>query len=83
MGGFVQNVVVYIVQLLPVVLDVQNHTRQLVLMEELIQLIRENNIMLRFICNNIIAKDQIQDTKDFLNNVAADMYVETLTRGNK
>lgn len=39
--------------------------------------------MLRFICNNIIARDQIQDTKDFLNNVAADMYIETLTRGNK
>lgn len=40
-------------------------------------------MMLRFICNNIIARDQIQDAKDFLNNVAADMYVETLTRGNK
>lgn len=39
--------------------------------------------MLRFICNNIIAKDQIQDTKDFLNNVAADIYVENLTKGNK
>lgn len=52
-------------------------------MEDILQLLRENNIMLRFICNNIIAKDQIQDTKDFLNNVAADMYVETLTRGNK
>lgn len=37
--------------------------------------------MLRFICNDIIAKNQIQDTKDFLSNVAADMYVETLTRG--
>lgn len=51
------------------------------LMEELIRLLRENNIMLRFICNHIIEKEQIQDTKDFLNNVAADMYVETLTRG--
>lgn len=38
--------------------------------------------MFRFICNNIIAKDQVQDIKDFLNNVAADMYVETLTKGN-
>lgn len=52
-------------------------------MEEIIQLLRENNLMLRFICNYLITKDQIQDTKDFLNNVAADMYVETLTRGNK
>lgn len=39
--------------------------------------------MLRFICNTIIVKDQVQDYKDFLNNVAADMYVETLTRENK
>lgn len=39
--------------------------------------------MLRFICENIIAKDQVQDLKDFLNNVAADMYVETLTQENK
>ena len=51
------------------------------LMEELIGLLRENNIMLRFLCNYIIEKEQVQDTKDFLNNVAADMYVETLTRG--
>lgn len=36
--------------------------------------------MLRFLCNYIIEKEQTQDTKDFLNNVAADMYVETLTR---
>lgn len=39
--------------------------------------------MLRFICNNIIARDQIQDFKDFLNNVAADIYVETLTNENR
>lgn len=39
--------------------------------------------MLKFICNYIISKDKVQDYKDFLNNVAADMYVETLTRGNK
>lgn len=51
------------------------------MVEEILRLLRENNLMLRFICNNIIAKDQIQDYKDFLNNVAADMYVETLTRG--
>lgn len=43
----------------------------------------ENNMMLRFICNNIIEKDQVQDYKDFLNNVAADMYVESLEKGNK
>lgn len=47
-------------------------------MEEIIQLLRENNIMLQFLCRNIIEKDQIQDYKDFLNNVAADMYVESL-----
>lgn len=50
-------------------------------MEEIIRLLKENNIMLKFICNYIVNKDQIQDYKDFLNNVAADMYVETLTRG--
>lgn len=50
-------------------------------MEEIIELLRENNRMLRFLCTNIIEKDQIQDYKDFLNNVAADMYVESLTRG--
>ena len=52
-------------------------------MEELLRLLRENNIMLRFLCNYIIEKEQVQDTKDFLNNVAADVYVETITRGNK
>lgn len=51
------------------------------LIEELVRLLNENNLMLRFICNKIIEKDQIRDYKDFLNNVAADMYVETLTRG--
>lgn len=40
--------------------------------------------MLKFICNYIINKEQIQDTKDFINNVVADMYVENITRnGNK
>ena len=38
-------------------------------------------MMLRFICNYIISKEQIQDVKDFINNVAADMYVETITKG--
>lgn len=50
-------------------------------MEEIIQLLRENNIMLRFLCKNTIEKDKIQDYKDFISNVAADMYVESLTRG--
>lgn len=52
-------------------------------MGEILQLLRENNIMLKFICNYIIGKEQVQDMKDFLNNIAADMYVETLIRGNK
>lgn len=50
-------------------------------MEELLQLLRENNLMLKFICNYIINQAQTQDIKEFLSNVAADMYVETLTRG--
>lgn len=52
-------------------------------MEEILQLLRENNIILKFICNYIIGKEQVQDMKDFLNNVTADMYVKTLTIGNK
>ena len=50
-------------------------------MEEIIRLLRENNIMLKFICNYIIKQEQTQDIKEFLSNVAADMYVETLTKG--
>lgn len=41
-------------------------------MNEILQLLRENNMMLRFICNYIISKEQIQDVKDFLNNVAVE-----------
>lgn len=37
--------------------------------------------MLRFLCNYIMEKEQTQDIKEFLSNVAADMYVETLARG--
>lgn len=49
-------------------------------MEEMIKLLKENNQMLKFICNYIINQAQTQDIKEFLSNVAADMYVETLTR---
>lgn len=49
-------------------------------MTNLEYLIRQNNVMLKFICNYIIEKEQVQDIKDYINNVAADMYVEGLTR---
>lgn len=39
--------------------------------------------MLKYICNNIINKEQSRDMKDFLSNIVADMYVESITRGNK
>lgn len=50
-------------------------------MTEIIQLLKENNIMLKYICNYIINQVQTQDIKEFLSNVAADMYVESLTKG--
>lgn len=37
--------------------------------------------MLKYICNYIINQVQTQDIKEFLSNVAADMYVESLTKG--
>lgn len=48
--------------------------------EELLRLLRENNLLLKSLCAYIIHKDQQQDIKDFLNNVAADMYVESLEK---
>lgn len=50
---------------------------------EILNLVRENNLMLKYICNYIIQKEQTQDYKDFLNNVAADMYVETLNKNDR
>lgn len=49
-------------------------------MEELIRLLRENNLMLKFICRYVIEKEQIQDFKDFVNNVTADIYSDYLTK---
>lgn len=85
MGGFVQNVAVYIVQLLPVVLDAQDHTRQLVLMEELIRLLRENNQMLKYICAYLSSQGSIeeQDQKNLMINILADLFVDNLGNRNR
>lgn len=67
MDGFVQSVAVYIVQLLPVILDAQDHMKQLVLMEELIRLLQENNQMLKYICAYLSSQGSIeeQDQKNY------------------
>lgn len=83
MDGFVQSVAVYIVQLLPVVLDAQDHMKQLVLMEELIRLLQENNQMLKYICAYLSSQGSIeeQDQKNLMINILADLLVDNL--GNK
>lgn len=83
MDGFVQSVAVYIVQLLPVVLDAQDHMKQLVLMEELIRFLQENNQMLKYICAYLSSQGSIeeQDQKNLMINILADLLVDNL--GNK
>lgn len=49
-------------------------------MEEIIQLLKENNIMLRYICENIISKEQTQDSRDIMNNIVGDMLAEYLIK---
>lgn len=49
-------------------------------MEEIIRLLKENNTMLQSLCRNIIEKDQIQDHKDFINNIIPNIYVKLLTK---
>lgn len=49
-------------------------------MKKIVRLLRENNVMFKFICNYIIKQEQTQYIKKFLSNVAVDMYVETLTK---
>lgn len=50
------------------------------------ELLEENNAMLRFICNYIIAKEKRKDSEDlknFMANLVADLYSDkVLNRGN-
>lgn len=55
--------------------------------EEILQLLKENNIMLRFICDYIIHKESpktrdSEDLKNFMANLVADLYSDkVLGRG--
>lgn len=35
--------------------------------------------MLRFICNNIISKEQTQDNRDIMNNVIGDLLAQIIS----
>ena len=50
--------------------------------EEMLRLLKENNLMLRFICENIIAKEQTQDLRDIINNISGDLAAQIIS-GNK
>ena len=50
--------------------------------EEILRISLENNIMLRYICTNIIEKEQTQDLRDITNNVTGDLLAQIIS-GNK
>lgn len=54
-------------------------------MEEAIQLLRENNQMLRYICNYLAMQGTIeeQDNKNLMINILADLLVDNLGTKNK
>lgn len=51
--------------------------------EEILQLLKENNQMLRYICNYLIQQGSVehQDNKNLMINIMADLLVDNL--GNK
>lgn len=51
-------------------------------METILKLLWENNQMLKFICENIITKEQTQDIRDITNNVTGDLLAQIIS-GNK
>lgn len=54
-------------------------------MEEILQLLRENNQMLKYICAYLASQgstDQ-QDAKNLMINIIADLFVDNLTKGSK
>lgn len=52
-------------------------------MEEMLKLLRENNQMLRFICNFLLAQNSQQDNRDFMINVLADLFVDGMTKNKQ
>lgn len=51
-------------------------------LQEILKLSLENNMMLRYICNIIIEKEQTQDLRDIINNISGDLAAQILS-GNK
>ena len=51
-------------------------------MEEIIQLLRENNYMLKFICRDIINNEKNRDTRDIANNIIGDWMAEFIMNRN-
>lgn len=51
-------------------------------MDIILKLLWENNLMLKFICQNIIDKEQTQDIRDIINNVSGDLLAQIIS-GNK
>lgn len=47
------------------------------IMEEILQLLRENNLMLKAICKYLVERDREgsnEDIKDFVTNIVANIY---------
>lgn len=51
------------------------------MIEELLRLLYENNMMLRFICEDIINRSQTQDLRDIANNVTGDLLAQVISEG--
>lgn len=53
-------------------------------MEEMLTLLRENNSMLKFICNYLISQGsaEFQDNKNLMINILADLFVDKLNNRN-
>lgn len=49
-------------------------------MEELITLVKQNNAMLQFICQYLINNQESDNVIDFMSNVAANFYTDTLLK---
>lgn len=54
-------------------------------MEEIAQLLKENNQMLKYICNYLIQQGSAehQDNKNLMINIIADLLVDNLNRNRK
>ena len=50
------------------------------MIEELLRLLYENNMMLRFICEDIINRSQTLDLRDIANNVTGDLLAQMISK---